>query len=121
MCDELLFRCFNHVVVFSILYIAYPICLWFPFTVPPSALQLQALSSTSHSITLQFGPSKATSSSNYDDGGAPLRRLVLTWRRQGGEWREVELGRTIKEYTLTNLDCGTSHHLYITPYNAIGE
>lgn len=50
-----------------------------------------------------------------------MRRLVLTWRRQGGEWREVELERHVKKYTLDNLDCGTAHHLYITPYNAIGE
>jgi len=45
----------------------------------------------------------------------------LTWRRQGGEWQEVEVGRTLSEYTVGGLDCGTDHHFYINPYNAIGK
>ncbi|XP_047741073.1 Down syndrome cell adhesion molecule-like protein Dscam2 [Hyalella azteca] len=94
--------------------------------VPPSALHLRALSSTSHSVSLQFGTSSEDSSQGgmttkpYDDGGAPLRRLLLTWRRQGGEWREEELDRHLTQYKLEGLDCGTAHHLYVTPYNAIG-
>ncbi|XP_042865020.1 Down syndrome cell adhesion molecule-like protein Dscam2 [Penaeus japonicus] len=80
--------------------------------VPPAAVVLHSMGSTSNSVTVSWR--------HIDDGGAPVRKLTLTWRPDPGEWREVTLARHLTQYTLGELTCGTEYHLYLTSHNKIG-
>ncbi|KAG7165542.1 Down syndrome cell adhesion molecule-like protein 2-like 10, partial [Homarus americanus] len=80
--------------------------------VPPSAALLHSMGSTPTTVTVSWRP--------VDDGGAPIRKLTLTWRPDPGEWREVTLARHLTQYTLKELSCGTEYHLYLTSHNRIG-
>ncbi|XP_037800321.1 Down syndrome cell adhesion molecule-like protein Dscam2 [Penaeus monodon] len=80
--------------------------------VPPAAVLLHSMGSTSTSVTVSWR--------HVDDGGAPVRKLTLTWRPDPGEWREVTLARHLTQYTLGELTCGTEYHLYLTSHNKIG-
>ncbi|ROT77750.1 Down syndrome cell adhesion molecule isoform, partial [Penaeus vannamei] len=83
-----------------------------PPAVPPAAVLLHSMGSTSTSVTVSWR--------HVDDGGAPVRKLTLTWRPDPGEWREVTLARHLTQYTLGELTCGTEYHLYLTSHNKIG-
>ena len=74
---------------------------------------LSAVGSTSNSVTLSWRTG--------DTGGSPITQLTLTWRPDPGEWREILLPRHASQYTLSDLTCGTTYHLYITPHNSIGK
>nr|XP_053639080.1 cell adhesion molecule Dscam2-like [Cherax quadricarinatus] len=80
--------------------------------VPPSAALLHSVGSTPTTVTVSWRA--------VDDGGAPIRRLTLTWRPDPGEWREVTLARHLTQFTLQELTCGTEYHMYLTSHNKIG-
>ncbi|XP_068213179.1 cell adhesion molecule Dscam2-like isoform X2 [Palaemon carinicauda] len=80
--------------------------------VPPAAVLLHSMGATPNDVTVSWRP--------VDDGGAPVRKLTLTWRPDQGEWREISLARYLTQYTLTDLTCGTEYHLYLTLHNKIG-
>ena len=79
---------------------------------PPLGVLLHSLGADSHSMTVSWRVS--------DDGGAPIRKLSLNWRPNQGEWQELTLPRHLTQYVLKDLKCGTTYHLYLTPYNKIG-
>ncbi|XP_076065783.1 cell adhesion molecule Dscam2-like isoform X4 [Oratosquilla oratoria] len=80
--------------------------------VPPSAILLHSVGATATSVTIAWRQG--------ENGGAPIRKYTLTWRRDQGEWHPVTLARHLSQYTLEGLTCGTMYHLYITPHNRIG-
>ncbi|KAK7069519.1 hypothetical protein SK128_017932, partial [Halocaridina rubra] len=80
--------------------------------VPPAAVLLHSMGASPNQVTISWRP--------VDDGGAPIRKLTLTWRPDQGEWREITLPRHLTQYTLSDLTCGTEYHLYLTLHNKIG-
>lgn len=84
----------------------------FIFIVPPSAPVLSVIGSTTNSVSLQW---------RVDDiGGAPLRGFSMTFRKEFGDWEEIQLDRRVNSHLIENLDCGTRYQFNMVTFNKIG-
>uniref|UniRef100_W8BRX8 Down syndrome cell adhesion molecule-like protein Dscam2 n=1 Tax=Ceratitis capitata TaxID=7213 RepID=W8BRX8_CERCA len=80
--------------------------------VPPSPPMLSVIGSTANSVSLQW---------RVDDiGGAPLRGFTMTFRKEFGDWEEIQLDRRVNSHLIENLDCGTRYQFNMVTFNKIG-
>lgn len=80
--------------------------------VPPEAPILTVVESFSDSLHLRWTDQK--------NGGSPILGYVINYKRDHGDWEELQISARIDEHMLRNLWCGTSYLLYITAFNRIG-
>lgn len=45
----------------------------------------------------------------------------LSYKRDFGEWEEIEVKAEKDSYTLNNLSCGSRYQLYLTAFNKMGS
>lgn len=84
----------------------------FIFLVPPSAPVISVIGTTTNSVSLQW---------KVDDiGGAPLRGFTLTYRKEFGDWEEIQLDRRVNSHLLEGLQCGTRYQFTLVTFNKIG-
>jgi hypothetical protein len=81
--------------------------------VPPGAPRLQGTANSHTSASLHWHLS--------DNGGAPIKNYLLTYRRHFGEWHEIIVDRRSNSFTLENLQCGTEYEFTIAAFNKIGS
>ncbi|GAB6026763.1 Down syndrome cell adhesion molecule-like protein 1 [Chamberlinius hualienensis] len=55
-----------------------------------------------------------------DDGGSPITKFDLFYKRDFSEWEQVSFAFTQFNTTLDNLECGTGYQIYITASNKHG-
>lgn len=55
-----------------------------------------------------------------DDDVNNILGYVINYKRDHGDWEELQIGPNINSYTLKNLSCATRYQLYITAFNDIG-
>ncbi|XP_068085516.1 cell adhesion molecule Dscam2 [Anabrus simplex] len=79
----------------------------------PEAPNLELVHSSQHSIGLQWVVP--------NDGGAPLQGYVLSYKRDHGNWQEVQLEADKSSHTLQSLHCGSTYHAYLTAHNRVGN
>nr|XP_022920801.1 Down syndrome cell adhesion molecule-like protein Dscam2 isoform X2 [Onthophagus taurus] len=80
--------------------------------VPPEAPDLKVLESFTDSLHLKWVDQK--------NGGSPILGYVINYKRDHGDWEELQISARTDEYVLRNLWCGTKYMLYITAFNRIG-
>lgn len=80
--------------------------------VPPEAPVLLVVDSFSDSLHLKWADQKT--------GGSPILGYVINYKRDHGDWEELQISARYNEHMLRNLWCGTSYLLYITAFNRIG-
>lgn len=68
---------------------------------------------TSNSVSIQWRVE--------DVGGSPLRGFTLTYRKEFGDWEELQLDRRINSHLLENLQCGTRYQFTVITFNKIGS
>lgn len=81
--------------------------------VPPAPPQLTATASTTTSVSLQWHLG--------DNGGAPIRGFLLSFRQEFGDWEEIPLDRRSDSYMVENLQCGTGYQFTLVAFNKIGS
>ncbi|KAJ9577944.1 hypothetical protein L9F63_025194, partial [Diploptera punctata] len=79
----------------------------------PDAPSLELQHTTSRTIHLRW---RAT-----DDGGAPIQGYILSYKRDHGNWQEVQLDSDRLSHTLQSLHCGATYHAYLTAHNKVGN
>ncbi|XP_069687424.1 cell adhesion molecule Dscam1 isoform X3 [Periplaneta americana] len=79
----------------------------------PDAPSLELQHTTSRNIHLRW---RAT-----DDGGAPIQGYVLSYKRDHGNWQEVQLDADRTSHVLQSLHCGATYHAYLTAHNKVGN
>ncbi|KAM8714872.1 hypothetical protein ACLKA7_001994 [Drosophila subpalustris] len=80
--------------------------------VPPSAPIVSVNSVQKNSVSIQW---------RVDDiGGAPIKGFTLTYRRDAGDWEEIQVDRRVTSYMLEDLQCGTKYKFTMNTYNKIG-
>lgn len=80
--------------------------------VPPDPPTLSIVSSFTDSLQIEWSDSK--------NGGSPILGYVVNYKREHGDWEELQLDPKTNAHLLGNLWCGTKYQLYITAYNKIG-
>ncbi|XP_066979098.1 LOW QUALITY PROTEIN: cell adhesion molecule Dscam2-like [Macrobrachium rosenbergii] len=80
--------------------------------IPPSAPLVLASSSSESSVQVQWKPG--------DDGGSPVIRYSLYYRKDHGAWTQMNLHRHANSHTLKGLECGSRYHIYVVSHNAVG-
>uniref|UniRef100_A0A1I8PJY9 Down syndrome cell adhesion molecule-like protein Dscam2 n=1 Tax=Stomoxys calcitrans TaxID=35570 RepID=A0A1I8PJY9_STOCA len=80
--------------------------------VPPSAPMITVTATTTNSVSLQWKVE--------DIGGSPLRGFTLTYRKEFGDWEEIQLDRRVSSHLLEALQCGTRYQFTLVTYNKIG-
>ncbi|XP_073994587.1 Down syndrome cell adhesion molecule 4 isoform X2 [Rhodnius prolixus] len=80
--------------------------------VPPDPPVLTIISSEADSIHVKW----TTSTNN----GIPILGFVINYKRDHGDWEEMQIGARESSLTLLHLWCGTRYQLYMTAYNKIG-
>lgn len=80
--------------------------------VPPEAPILTVMDSFSDSLHLKW--------TNKKTGGSPILGYVINYKRDHGDWEELQISARANEHMLRNLWCGTIYLLYITAFNRIG-
>ncbi|GFG29264.1 hypothetical protein Cfor_07941 [Coptotermes formosanus] len=80
--------------------------------VPPDAPTLSVVASYVDSLQLQW--------TDNHDGGSPILGYVINYKRDHGDWEEMQIEAKANSHTLRNLWCGTRYQLYITAFNKIG-
>ncbi|XP_073953751.1 Down syndrome cell adhesion molecule 4 isoform X2 [Choristoneura fumiferana] len=80
--------------------------------VPPQPPVLAVVDSYADSLHLQW--------SDQGDGGSPILGYVINYKREHGDWEELQVEAGTTEHVLPNLWCGTRYQLYITAFNRIG-
>jgi hypothetical protein len=58
--------------------------------------------------------------SDQGNGGSPILGYVINYKRDHGDWEELQISARTDEHMLRNLWCGTRYLLYITAFNRIG-
>uniref|UniRef100_T1J9F3 Down syndrome cell adhesion molecule-like protein Dscam2 n=1 Tax=Strigamia maritima TaxID=126957 RepID=T1J9F3_STRMM len=79
---------------------------------PPTAPVLALLQSTESSIRLKINISNTTENK--------IKGFTLSYKKEYGEWEEIEIEPHEDTVLLENLYCGTKYHLYLTAYNKVG-
>lgn len=54
------------------------------------------------------------------NGGSPILGYVINYKRDHGDWEELQISAHSDQHMLRNLWCGTRYLLYITAFNRIG-
>ncbi|XP_065168013.1 cell adhesion molecule Dscam1 isoform X4 [Atheta coriaria] len=80
--------------------------------VPPEAPSLTVVDAFTDSLHLRWSDQK--------NGGSPILGYVINYKRDHGDWEELQISARTDEYMLRNLWCGTRYSLYITAFNRIG-
>ncbi|CAH4030501.1 unnamed protein product [Pieris brassicae] len=80
--------------------------------VPPQPPVLAVVDSYADSLHLQW--------SDQGDGGSTILGYVINYKREHGDWEELQVEAGTSEHVLPNLWCGTRYQLYITAFNRIG-
>ena len=80
--------------------------------VPPEAPTLSVINSFTDSLMLEWSDNK--------NGGSPILGYVINYKRENGDWEELQINSKTNSHLLMNLWCGTKYQLYITAYNKIG-
>lgn len=96
--------------------------MFFVSTDPPSAAQIQILSSTYQSLFISWEDSMDIMKPN-DIGtlANPISGYYLFHKSESSEWEEVSLPAKMNNYNLTNLNCGKRYQLYLVAYNEAGR
>lgn len=80
--------------------------------VPPDPPVLTVVSSFTDSLQLEWIDNK--------NGGSVILGYVINFKRENGDWEELQIDSKTNAHLLSNLWCGTKYQLYITAYNKIG-
>nr|CAD7405483.1 unnamed protein product [Timema poppensis] len=80
--------------------------------VPPDAPTLTVVASYADSLQLQW--------TDNHNGGSPILGYVINYKRDHGDWEELQIEAQADSHMLHNLWCGTRYQLYITAFNKIG-
>lgn len=80
--------------------------------VPPDPPLLTVLDIFTDSLKLQW--------SDSDNGGSSILGYVINYKKDNGDWEELQIDSKTSTHLLANLRCGTKYQLYITAYNKIG-
>ncbi|XP_049817554.1 Down syndrome cell adhesion molecule-like protein Dscam2 [Aethina tumida] len=80
--------------------------------VPPEAPQLNVVDAFTDSLHLKWG--------DQGNGGSPILGYVINYKRDHGDWEELQIPARTDEHMLRNLWCGSRYLLYITAFNRIG-
>nr|CAD7399479.1 unnamed protein product [Timema cristinae] len=80
--------------------------------VPPDAPTLSVVASYADSLQLQW--------TDNHNGGSPILGYVINYKRDHGDWEELQIEAQADSHMLHNLWCGTRYQLYITAFNKIG-
>lgn len=80
--------------------------------VPPEAPVLTVVESFTDSLHLRW--------TDQGNGGSPILGYVINYKRDHGDWEELQISARTDEHMLRNLWCGSRYLLYITAFNRIG-
>lgn len=80
---------------------------------PPNAPHLEVQFATTKSIRLLW--------TQPEDGGALIQGYTLNSKRGTDDWTTTEISPDTTMYTLNNLYCGTTYHIYILAHNRVGN
>ncbi|XP_076315756.1 cell adhesion molecule Dscam1-like [Tachypleus tridentatus] len=81
--------------------------------VPPTAPDVKVFSSTVSSVTLGWSQ-KVTF-------GKAVTDYVLHSRKNEDPWEETPIKTNKKQYTVTNLKCGSNYQFFFTAHNSVGK
>ncbi|KAK6634651.1 hypothetical protein RUM43_012052 [Polyplax serrata] len=81
--------------------------------VPPTSPLLLATAVTSSSVQLQW--------KQGDNGGSVIRGFILSFRKEGSDWKEQTLEPYMNTYLKDDLACGSNYQFKLTGYNKIGR
>ncbi|XP_042239240.1 Down syndrome cell adhesion molecule-like protein Dscam2 isoform X3 [Homarus americanus] len=79
--------------------------------VPPAPPTLYVQGSSRDALTLRW---------SLRPHHAPVRGYIMNYKREYGNWEEVELHTARTTHTLSGLVCGSRYQLYVTAYNKVG-
>ncbi|XP_066972085.1 cell adhesion molecule Dscam1 [Macrobrachium rosenbergii] len=79
--------------------------------VPPAPPILYVQGSSRDALTLRW---------NLRPHHTPVRGYIMNYKREYGDWEEVELHTARTSHTLSGLVCGSRYQLYVTAYNKVG-
>lgn len=80
--------------------------------VPPDPPILTVVNAFPESLKLEWVDNK--------NGGSPILGYVINFKRENGDWEELQIDSKTNSHLLGNLWCGTKYQLYVTAYNKIG-
>ncbi|XP_065077714.1 cell adhesion molecule Dscam1 isoform X2 [Ochlerotatus camptorhynchus] len=80
--------------------------------VPPDPPSLSVINTYTDSLLLEWLDNR--------NGGSPILGYVINYKREHGDWEEIQIDSKTNTHLLVNLWCGTKYQLYITAYNKIG-
>ncbi|XP_055679736.1 cell adhesion molecule Dscam2 isoform X1 [Lutzomyia longipalpis] len=80
--------------------------------VPPDPPNLTVVATYTDSLQLEWADNK--------NGGSPILGYVINYKRDNGDWEELQIDSKTNAHLLGNLWCGTRYQLYITALNKIG-
>ncbi|KAL1500781.1 hypothetical protein ABEB36_006226 [Hypothenemus hampei] len=80
--------------------------------VPPEAPELSVVEAFTDSLQLKWA--------DHSNGGSPILGYVINYKRDRGDWEELQIAARTDEHMLRNLWCGSRYLLYITAFNRIG-
>ncbi|GAB6026606.1 Down syndrome cell adhesion molecule-like protein 1 [Chamberlinius hualienensis] len=78
---------------------------------PPSPPQITISTATSDMINIKW---------RAEAGEMPLRGFIVHFKRDFGEWEELNVPKDQNDFVLEGLDCGTRYHVYVSAKNDIG-
>lgn len=79
---------------------------------PPDPPTLTVVNSFADSLLLEWADNR--------NGGSPILSYVINYKRDNGDWEELQIDSKTNSHLLGNLWCGTRYQLYITAINKIG-
>lgn len=79
---------------------------------PPDPPRLTVSNSFVDSLLLEWADNR--------NGGSTILGYVINYKRDNGDWEEVQIDSKTNSHLLGNLWCGTRYQLYITAINRIG-
>ncbi|XP_044744906.1 Down syndrome cell adhesion molecule-like protein Dscam2 isoform X2 [Coccinella septempunctata] len=80
--------------------------------VPPDAPVLSVIESFTDTLHLKW--------SDQGNGGSPILGYVINYKRDAGDWEELQIAAHTDSHMLRDLSCGTKYLMYITAFNRIG-
>lgn len=100
----------------------HPSCMYRQRVPQPS--RLNGLSNVSVSFHFHF-PGHQKNKNHFhealDVGRAPIKGMLLSYRREFGDWEELYLDRRANSHTLEDLQCGTTYQFTLAAFNKIGS
>jgi hypothetical protein len=80
--------------------------------VPPEPPALVVVDIFTDSLMLQW--------SDNNNGGSAVLGYVINFKKDNGDWEELQVDSKANSHLLSNLWCGTKYQLYTTAFNKIG-